>query len=203
VLYAHHMNEQARGEPSVPEPDVPEHAAVTGVAKGSVGTGTALEDTQEWIVPPEVQAAAAPDEEKAIPAPVAAAAAASARAAAERPIADGPIEADPTPQAVTAVRGRGPARRRAENRSRGSFAATPRAAGLAAVVLLALVGVAAVVTSQDRTPDAGTAPVDQATLAPTAAPPADEGGGNGGNGKDKKDKNEGGGNGKGNGGGND
>jgi hypothetical protein len=173
MLYAHHMNEQARGEPSVPEPDVPEHAAVTGVAKGSVGTGTALEDTQEWIVPPELQAAPAPDEEKAIPA------------------------------AVAAARRRGPARRRAENRSRGSFAATPRAAGLAAVVLLALVGVAAVVTSQDRTRDAGTAPVDQATLAPTAAPLADEGGGNGGNGKDKKDKNEGGGNGKGNGGGND
>ena len=203
------MNTQTRGEPSVPEPSVPEpsapeYAAVTGVAQGSLGTGTALEDTQEWIIPPELRAAPAPDEGATIPAPVAAAAAASARAAAERPIGDAPIPAaDPVP-AETVERPSVRARR-TEIRPRGGFAATPRAAGIAAVVLLALVGVAAVVTSQDRTVDAGagTAPLDQATLAPTAAPPADVGGVNPGNGKDKNDKNEGRGNGKGNGGGND
>jgi hypothetical protein len=199
------MNTQARGEPSVPEPDAPENAAVTGVAKGSLGTGTALEDTQEWVIPPELRAAAAPDERGTNPAPVAAAAAASAQAAAERPIADASMQAAEPAPAETVVRPSVRAARRIDSRSRGGFAATPRAAGLAAVVLLALVGVAAVVTSQDRTVDAGagSAPVDQATLAPTAAPPADAGGGNGGNGKDKKDKNEGGGNGKGNGGRND
>jgi len=217
------MDEQARVEPrasgaDVPDSgDMPENAAVTGVARGSLGTGTALEETQEWVVPEELRAAPARQDEAmdmhspedgriasvpaaaspmatpvADPAPVAsdvaAPASATSRAAARESAAVAPAQ-------------RAAPRRRA-SRAVGGFAATPRAAGIAAVALLALVGVAAVVTSQDQqTPGSVAAPTDLATAAPTAVPPADVGGGNGGSGnKDKNDK--GGGNGKGNGGGN-
>jgi hypothetical protein len=100
------------------------------------------------------------------------------------------------PEAVHA----GPVARRQASSPRGGFAATPRAAGIAAVLLLALVGVTAVVTSQDR-PARGTGGSPAlATMAPTEAPPADAGGGNGnGKDKDKDGKGNGNGNGKGNG----
>lgn len=177
VRYAQLVNERAHGaplmpEPDAPEPDMPEHAAVTGVARGSLGTGTVLEDTQEWVVPDELRASPA-DEGAMAPAPVPAAAPAPTAPTVRRRVRSGPI---------------------------GGFAATPRAAGLAAVVLLALVGVAAIVTSQDqRIPDAGTVPAQDATAAPTDAPPADAagGGGKGENGMGPKDKDKGG-NGKGN-----
>jgi len=162
---------------------VPENAAVTGVAKGALGTDTALEDTQEWVISPELQA------------PVPQHAAESAPAAAAAASSSTPSKQAPTPAALAVpVSGSRPTSRRVDN-ARGGFAATPRAAGLAAVALLALVGVAAVVTSQDGNPGAGAAPVDQATIAPTAAPPGDAGSDSGGNGNDKKDKDKGGGNG--------
>lgn len=146
--------------------------AITGVAKGALGTGTALEDTQEWVVPEEPRLPRRDDA-----APVAA-----------EPVAG----ADPI---------RPPARRRPVATPRTSFAATPRAAGIAAAALLALIGVAAVVTSRVPTAsNAGDVPAVIATAAPTAAAPADQGGGNGiGNGDDKD---KGGSNGRGNGNGN-
>jgi hypothetical protein len=184
------MNEQAPEGAApfgadVPEnADLPENAAVTGVARGSLGTGTALEETQEWVIPEEVRAAPAPRHE----------------AMGQRAADDGQIVPAPVPAAVAALPEAAPRRR--TSRPVGGFAATPRAAGIAAVALLALVGVAAVLTSQDQqTPGAVAAPTDLATSAPTAAPPADAGGGNGGNG-DKGKNDKGGGNGKGNGGGN-
>ena len=163
-------------------------AAVTGVAAGSLGTGTALDETQEWEIPPELQASTAQ--------------AAHADAEALEPASDqGPQPVAMAPAAPLApVRARPVAARRARAAaSSGWLTPGPRLAGIAAAVLLALVGLTAIVTSNDRD-DAGSAPVApaQPTIAPTEAPPA-EAGGNGG----KKDKDNGKGNGNGNGNGND
>jgi eukaryotic-like serine/threonine-protein kinase len=150
-------------------------AAVTGVAKGSLGTGTALDETQEWVIPAELRSAAA-EPEAAIepepePAPVAAVAAPAVRSR------------KPAPGTPPAARGR---------------ALAPRTAGIAAVALLALLGGAAVVTSLANrdVPAAGAPAQVQPTTAPTDAPLAEPGG----KGKDKDDgKGNGHGNGKGNG----
>lgn len=213
------MNERAREERGASgaavsdDGDMPENAAVTGVARGSLGTGTALEETQEWVIPEELRAAPAPQDDALDQraaddgqiAPVPAASSMAAPALAASGVAAPASPTSPAAAAVPAAVGQVPEAvpRRRASRPVGGFAATPRAAGIAAVALLALVGVAAVVTSQgQQSPGAVAAPTDLATGAPTAAPPVDAGGGNGGNGnKDKNDK--GGGNGKGNGNGND
>lgn len=152
-------------------------AAVTGVAKGSLGTGTALDETQEWVIPAELQSAAA-EPEAAVepepePAPVAAVAAPAVRSR------------KPAPRTAPAARGR---------------ALAPRTAGIAAVALLALLGGAAIVSSlANRDVPAAAAPAQvQPTTVPTDAPPAEPGG------KDKDDgKGKGHGNGNGGGHGND
>ena len=214
------MDDQARGMPHDPEPDMPENVAVTGVAKGSLGTGTALEDTQEWVIPPELQASPTAQDAELAPAPAAASGAAPLATAATPRAAPQPAAARGDARAATDVgrlgmkpvaatpvgEGRPVRSRRATSRAGGGFAATPRAAGLAAVVLLALVGVAAIATSRDGTPGAVATPTEQATTTPTDAAPADAGGGddegsNPGNGNGKKDNDKGGGNGKGNNGG--
>lgn len=155
-------------------------AAVTGVAKGALGTGTALEETQEWVIPAELQARA---EEAPPSAPAPAAATASAPVAA----------AEPRPVVAQAPRRRSAA-------SAGSTLGSPRTAGIAAAILLALIGVAALTTSLDRD-EAGTAPQPspQVTTPPTQAPAVDEADGGGG----KPDKDKGNGKGNGNGRGND
>ena len=147
-------------------------AAVTGVAKGSLGTDTALEDTQLWDVP---AAAAAP------------------------PAIEPAQSVDPSPSLAPVTASRPTNRRRIG--SPVGFASSPRAAGLAVVVLLALVGVTAIVTSQDRAGAGSENPPAQATSAPTDAPPAD-GGGERGGGKDKDKDGKGNGKGHGNGNGN-
>jgi hypothetical protein len=172
-------------------------AAVTGVATGYLGTGTALEDTQEWIVPEELRTGKA------------AAPAAIARATVVPPLLStpddppsGPVPASPVSPSAPVAPAAAPAPT-ARRRSSGptSFAATPRAAGIAAAALLALIAVAAVVTSHDAPGTSlGTAPVVNPTPVPTQAPPADAGGANG-NGKGNGNGGNGG-NGKGNGNGN-
>jgi hypothetical protein len=158
-------------------------AAVTGVAKGSLGTGTALDETQEWVIPADLQG---PE-----PAPAVAAAAAEPEAA-PAPVAD-PV---PVAAVVPAVTTR--------PRSPGSLASgrgrvlAPRTAGIAAVALLALIGGAAIVTSlANRDVPAVAAPAQvQPTTAPTDAQVAEPGG----KGKDK-DGGKGNGHGNGDGGG--
>jgi hypothetical protein len=149
-------------------------AAVTGVAKGSLGTGTALDETQEWVIPADLQAGPKP-------------------AAAPEPTAE------PVPVAAVAVpavtsRKSSPRTRPA---GRGRVLA-PRTAGIAAVALLALLGGAAIVTSLANrdVPAAGAPAQVQATTAPTVEP--------GGKDKDKDDgKGNGHGHGNGGGHGND
>lgn len=177
-------------------------AAVTGVAKGSLGTGTALDETQEWVIPAQLQARPEPD--------LAAAAGASDLTAREHlpaaresaPAAPEPVLISPAPLAaverpqVIAH----PQARQGSAPSPRSTLGSPRTAGIAAAVLLALIGVAAVVTSVDRN-DAGAAPQApaQVTTAPTDPPPAEAGGNGGGDGGGKKDKGKGNGQGNGNG----
>ncbi len=152
------MNERPTGD-----------AAVTGVAQGALGTGTALDETQEWVIPAELQDRPEP-----------------AHGEAAEAVGSGPVVVPP------------PGRRTPP--STGSTLGSPRTAGIAAAVLLVLIGVTAVVTSFDDS-DAGAVPVApaQVTTAPTEAPPADAGGNGGDNGGGKKDKDRGHGNGNGNG----
>src|SRR4051794_19400572 len=120
------------GIPPASEPPPAGDAAVTGVAQGSLGTGTALDDTQEWIVP---------DELRSRPMPVSSV----PPAAAEAPIASpAPSSApDPViPAAAPVEPARVAVRPPSTARSATSFAATPRAAGIAAAALLALIAVA-------------------------------------------------------------
>ena len=150
-------------------------AAVTGVARGSLGTGTALDETQEWVIPAELQARSEPELASA--------------AAAEPPAAPVP---DPAPVGAVEPRpvGAQPTRRRTS--PRGALG-SPRTAGIAAAVLLALIGVTAVVTSVDRTDPAAPA-AEQPSTAPTNAAPVEAAG--------PKDKDKGGGKGNGHGNGN-
>ena len=200
------------------------HGAVTGVAKGSLGTGTALDETQEWVVPPELQATAAPaaappTSEPASPSPAAASpspAAASPSptvASASPTVASAtPAGASATPAAVPSPQREAPPPPLAPSRvaprrtgsSLGTIAASPRTAGVAAAVALALLGVVAMVTSQDReVTGPGAVPAEQATTIPTDAPAEADGVGGDGTGRDKdKGKGGGSGNGRGNGNGN-
>jgi hypothetical protein len=180
-------------------------AAVTGVARGALGTGTALDDTQEWILPDDL-----PAEPVAVGAPDAPPAQRARADADQVPLAEPllPVAADPAPAVAAAspvapaaspVVATAPTTRRpsADARRGTSFAATPRAAGLAAAALLALIAVAAVVTSNDNAPANAGGPVVGVTAAPLAPTPVPTIDAAGGNGKDK-----GGNNGKGNGNGN-
>ena len=173
LRYSDRMNERRTGD-----------AAVTGVAKGALGTGTALDETQEWVVPADLQARPEPPAAAAPAEPAATLARAGPVAAVNaRPVVAKPLRHQ-TPAAAPSILG------------------SPRTAGIAAAVLLALIAVTAVVTSFDDS-DAGAAPVApaQVTTAPTEAPPAEAGGNGGDNGGGKKDKGKGPGNDNGNGGG--
>jgi hypothetical protein len=209
-------------------------AAFTGVARGALGTGTALDETQEWVIPEGLQGRAAAPAEQPIsrppvapvapeptralaaaavrpePAPAAGAepAAAAAPEAAPASAAEPAAAAAPVPVPVEPVDREFVTRRRSGTTgSGGRFSPGPRAAGLAAVILLALVGVTAVVTSLDRdAAEAGTPAQPTVTTAPTdgSAADADDDGDSDGDGKKDKDngKDHGGGNGNGHGGGN-
>ena len=167
------------------DPD-PELAALvqpaSGVARGSLGTGTALDDTQEYDVDELRVAARAnpPVPVLAPPVPVAAPPVAAPSVAA-------PSVAAPSVAPVAVE----PTRSRVITRSGVS---TPKLAAVAAAAILVLVvGAAAVGSLGSNDNGIVVAPGGaDVTAAPTDAPPADEGG-NGG---------EGGGNGKGNGNGN-
>ena len=186
--YSNEMEERQAGE-----------AAITGVAKGSLGTDTALEDTQVWVVPAEARAAPAPAPDPAqarepMPAVEAAPGATPRRVEAALVATPAVVEAAPVVKPVHAA---APVARRRRPSTGRAFAASPRTAGIAAVVLLALAGVTAVVTSQDRLGAGSDTGPAQVTAAPTAAPAVDAGGGRG-NGKDKDKDGKGNGNGKGN-----
>jgi hypothetical protein len=186
-------------------------AAFTGVARGALGTGTALDETQEWVIPEGLQGRAAAPAEQPIsrpsvapvaPEPTRAVATAAApepapAAGAEPAAAAAPVPVEPVDrESVTR-------RRPGTTASGGRFSPGPRAAGLAAVILLALVGVAAAVTSLGRDdPGAGTPAQAPGATAPTTREGDDKDDG-------KKDKGDGpgsdgggNGNGGGNGGGN-
>jgi hypothetical protein len=188
----------------------------TGVARGSLGTGTALDDTQEYDVD-ELRAAAsgaaAPGEARDVdPAPpmVAPSMAPAATEAGIRPPASG---ASAALQPLAAVHPAAPIHSAAPIHPVTSGLITPatthsagptpsRVAGLAAAaLLLVIVGAAALTSGFGTNVGVGQTPVDpQVTAAPTDQPPADAGGaGAGGNGKGNGNNGGGNGNGKGNG----
>jgi uncharacterized membrane protein YgcG len=167
---------------------------VTGVARGSLGTGTALDDTQVYqvadLVPPAPAAAPKPAPAQRVPRPVPA------------PVAVTPTNlsrAEPSPEVARPV-----------VRRRRTVAAT-RAPGFAWIAGTALVAVVvtAIVSSGLGAghPGAGLesgapAAIVPATEAPSAAPSEATGGGGGGGGNGHGNGN-GGGNGNGHGGGGD
>jgi len=166
----------------------PEAAPVTGVATGSLGTGTALDDTQVFrisdlvddepveatpavVEPAPATSRARPPRKRARPAPVPVVEAV--------PIAVAPVAATPVMRSATP--GREP---------------DARLAGLAAVAIIAVIAGAAILGSHGgATSDGGAlgagngpvtfapAPSEAASAAPAANPPARGRGNGNGNGK--------------------
>jgi uncharacterized membrane protein YgcG len=171
-------------------------AAVTGVARGALGSGTALDETQEWVIPEGLQAKTTASDAAPEPVIPARAPIAGAAAAPVEPVEREAVTRRPATPTVT----RHPAPATATSGAR--FSPGPRTAGIAAAILLALVGVAAVVTTLERD-DAGAAtPAQVPSAAPTQAPAADDDGDDDGDGGGKKDNDDGNGGGRGNGNGN-
>jgi hypothetical protein len=181
------------------EPD-PELAALvqpaTGVATGSLGTGTAIDDTQVYDADElRIAASEAPIAEVAPPAEL------------EDPVPIGPaqvapIAAPPSPQSSAADRVAVPRPARATHTT-----GTPRLAGIAAgALILLIIGAAAVTSLANNRGAFGQAPGQstEATSPATDVPAADDGGGaggGGGGGGGNGGGGNGGGNGRGNGGG--
>jgi hypothetical protein len=200
-----------------------DHAALvqptTGVPRGSLGTGTAHHDTQEYDVD-ELRAAAsgaaAPGEARDVdPAPpmIAPSMAPAAREADTRSAARGasaPVQPAAGMHPATPTRSSVPihpvtTRPLAPTTTRSAGPTPSRVVGLAAAaLLLVIVGAAALTTGFGTNLGVGQVPVDPGvTAAPTAQPPADAGGNDGGGGNGKGNGNNGGGNGNGKGNGKD